>query len=156
MAIKLDMSKAYDRIEWPFLRAIMIQLGFKQHLVDLMMRCVQSTSFAFIVNGAPTGHIIPSKGMGQGDPISPYLFLFCNESLSSLLKNATEDDTIRGYQVCHNTKVISHFLFANDTKIFCGAKEEQAIGVKHLLWVYEVASGQSINLARQMCCLAKV
>jgi len=82
MAIKLDMAKAYDRVELPFLEQVMLRLGFRDHWVRLVMRCVTSVSFSFLVNETWRGHVVPSCGLCQGEPISPYLFLFCVQRLN--------------------------------------------------------------------------
>ena len=74
MAVKLDISKAYDCVEWSFLRQIMLKLGFDQHWVQLAMETVCTASYSMLINGEPKGFIKPSRGIKQGDPLSHYLF----------------------------------------------------------------------------------
>ena len=85
------------------------------------MKCIKSASFSFLING-----VIPSRGIRQDDPISPYLFLFITEGLSGLLKRAVARYTLHGYSLCNQVPVISHLLFADHTMIFCGATAAQA------------------------------
>ena len=87
MASKLDMSKAYNRVEWVFLEKIMQKMGFADKWRALIMKCVTTVSYSIKINGKPRGCIVPSRGIRQGDPLSPYLFLLCVEDLSALIKN---------------------------------------------------------------------
>ncbi|KAL5801568.1 hypothetical protein ACOSQ3_033200 [Xanthoceras sorbifolium] len=88
LALKLDMAKTYDRVEWGFLRGIMSKLGFEDNWIRLIMNCVTSASYSFLINGEARGKVFPSKGIRQGCPLLPYLFLLFAEGLSALLLNA--------------------------------------------------------------------
>jgi hypothetical protein len=85
-ALKIDMMKAYDRVEWNYLRGCLAKLGFTESWIDSVMRCVTSVRYAVRVNGELTKPVVPTRGIRQGDPISPYLFLLCTEGLSCLLQ----------------------------------------------------------------------
>ena len=85
MALKLDMSKAYDRVEWIFLDKILLKLGFQNSWVSLIMECISTVTYSILVNGEPQGMITSTRGLRQGDPQSPYLFLLCAEGLHAIL-----------------------------------------------------------------------
>ena len=100
MALKLDISKVYDRVEWNFLRGIMEKLGFPETWVDRVMGCVTTAQFLVLINGTPYGNFSPSRGLRQGDPLSPYLFLLCTEGFTSLLQKSELEGRIKGVSVC--------------------------------------------------------
>lgn len=144
-ALKLDMSKAYDRVEWSFLRQLMLKMGFDPQWVELIWSCISSVTFSFNLNGIKCGHIVPSRGLRQGDPLSPYLFLLCAEGLSKLLHGALVRKQISGLSLARNGFPISHLLFADDSLLFFKAKLSEAVVIRNLLKIYEGASGQEIN-----------
>ena len=141
MALKLDTSKAYDRVEWACLKGIMEKLGIHRRMVEVVMRCVCTVTYSIRINGQPKGRIIPSRGLRQGDPLSPYLFLLCAEGLSGLLRQQVESGSIKGVAVCHGAPRISHLFFADDSLIFCQATLEECAVLQQVLLVYESVSG---------------
>ncbi|KAE8794595.1 retrotransposon protein [Hordeum vulgare] len=114
-ALKLDMSKAYDRVEWAFLEKVMIQLGFSQGFVEQISKCMLTVRFRFKINGSCTDTVIPGQGLRQGDPISSSLFLICAEGLSALLNHAKSTGQIRGIRVAPDAQPVTHLLFADDS-----------------------------------------
>ena len=145
VAIKLDMSKAYDRVELVFLEAVMKKLGFAQRWVNLIMMCVCTTTFSVIVNGQPMGQIFPSRGIRQGDPISLYLFIICAEALSSLLSRVDSDGTLRGVPTSKKGSWINHLFFTDDSLLFCRADINQWQKLNKILQLYEKASRPKLN-----------
>ncbi|XP_059458269.1 uncharacterized protein LOC132187853 [Corylus avellana] len=148
MALKLDMSKAYDRVEWAFLEAIMVGLGFAEEWVGKVMTCVRTVTYSILINGQPYGKIVPSRGIRQGDPLSPYLFILCAEGLSTLLNKAEQEGQISGFPIARRGTKINHLLFADDSLLFCRASILEWARIQDVLEVYEKASGQQLNRSK--------
>ena len=123
MAIKLDMSKVYDRVEWIYLEVVMRRMGFDERWVRLTMTCITTISYSIQINYEPKGMIVPTRGIRQGDPLSPFLFLLCTEGLNGLISQVTNHGDIKGYALCKNSPRLTHLLFLDDSLLFCRATE---------------------------------
>ena len=148
MTLKLDMSEAYDMMEWRCLEKIMEKLGFAEKCRNLIMQCVTTIIYAIKFNRSARGHIKPSRGIRQGDPISPYLFLLCVEGLSALIKASVDDGQMEGVAICRGGPKLSHLFFADDSLIFCKAILAECDFLQCVLEVYKRASGQQLNRAK--------
>ncbi len=142
MALKLDMSKTYDRVEWKFLERVMQQMGFHPKWVTLMTECISTVSYSILINGAPHSFIKPSRGLRQGDPLSPYLFLLCAEGFHSLIHKAQLTGDLKGVSISIRGPKITHLFFADDSLLFSKASVQDCDRIQAILHVYEQASGQ--------------
>ena len=145
MAVKLDINKAYDRVEWGFLRQVMQKLGFNEKWVQLAMETVCMTSYLILINGELKGFVQPSRGIKQGDPLSPYLYLLCVEGLSGMIRRTVENRELHRVLSSPNGVCISHLLFADDSLLFCEVSIEESQHLMDILGLYEAALGQTIN-----------
>lgn len=146
LALKLDMSKAYDRVEWDFLEATLVKLGFAANWMQLLMACVRSVSLAVTINGKTGGHFHPLRGLRQGDPISPYLFLFTTDVFSALIQEACNSGSLSGIKLSHFGPSLSHLFFADDSLFFIKASRGDCSELMRIIDVYCEASGQLVNM----------
>ncbi|CAM8905994.1 unnamed protein product [Rhodiola kirilowii] len=154
-SLKVDMSKAYDRVEWPFLEKLLGKLGFADKLVARIMVCVVSVSYQIKVNDRVSSVIKPGRGLRQGDPLSPYLFLFCTEVLNAKMCRAVARNRLSGIQICRGAPTITHLFFADDSIFFIKATGAEARSLKETLNQYETISGQRINFEKSEICFSR-
>lgn len=154
-AVKLDLSKAYDRVEWAFLKEIMCRLGFNERWISLVHNRISTAQFSVIINKEMKGSFHSSRGLRQGDPLSPYLFLLIAEGLSSLISGANMEGRLSSISCSLEGPSISHLLFADDSLVFCKADEREMIHLKRLLLSYERASGESVNYEKSAMVFTK-
>ena len=117
MAVKLNMSKAYDRVEWGFIEGVMEKMGFHGKWIQLIMKCITTVSYSVIINGAVHGSIFHTRGLRQGDPLSPYLFLLFADGFSSLIKEAARNQMLSGISICRGCPMVTHLFFAEQSLV---------------------------------------
>ncbi|KAL9674710.1 hypothetical protein QQ045_002909 [Rhodiola kirilowii] len=147
-SIKTDMSKAYDRMEWSFLKQMMVKLGFPERWTRLVMECISSVRYKVKLNDLFLDIPPPERGLRQGDPLSPYLFLICSEWLSIKLAAEVCSKRLKGVRICHGAPMVSHLFFADDSIFFMKATEQNARRLRAILNEYEDLSGQRISAAK--------
>jgi hypothetical protein len=142
------MHKAYDTVEWDFLEKIMLKMGFHRRWVQLIMACVSSVRYNVRFNSMETDVFTPTRGIRQGDPLSPYLFLFVAEGLSRLLKGEESRGEIEGVRVCIDAPEVSHLLFADDSLILMHVDKRNADNLRSILDRYCANSDQRVSEAK--------
>ena len=133
---KLDIEKTYDHMNWEALFYLLGRMGLRLKWRRWIKACISFVCFSILVNGSPEGFFGNSRGLKQGHPLSPLLFLLVMEVLSRLLKKTEECNLIQGFHVGAVNSVevsISHLLFANDTILFCDASREQLLSIRLVL-----------------------
>jgi hypothetical protein len=123
--------------------------------VNLIMKCVESVSLSVRVNGHLSKLFKPTRGIRQGDPLSPYLFLVCTEGLSCMLKYTGPQILAKGVRVGIHAPWVSHLLFADDCLVFTQASERGGQRLQDILQLYQRGSGQMVNLAKSAIFFSK-
>ena len=148
MAIKIDLEKAYDKIEWSFIREMLLNLNFPCSLIDLIMSCLSSVSSSLLFNGGCLEPFRPSRGIRQGDPLSPYLFIICMEFLNHLIELKCADKSWNPVKTSRNGLPFSHLFFADDLVLFAHANPKNCLAIREVLNDFCAKSGQTISVAK--------
>jgi hypothetical protein len=112
--IKVDLSKAYDRLDWDFIHKILLEVNIPIEMINVVMSCVTTVKSNVLWNGARSDFFHPHCGVRQGDPMSPYLFVICMDKLSHLIMEAIDDGKWKPMRAGRNGPLISHLMFADD------------------------------------------
>lgn len=145
MAIKEDMEKAYDRVEWSFVLKVMENFGFNSKWIKWVEQCISTTSFSILINGSPFGNFRRTRGIRQGDPLSPLLFITCSEVLSRLLLREESQGRLKGIKVGRAAPSITHLLFEDDLPLFGKATLREATRLEECISKYMAWLRQKVN-----------
>ncbi|XP_062114805.1 uncharacterized protein LOC133827158 [Humulus lupulus] len=146
-AMKIDLSKAYDSIDWDFLENLLKDLCFPSKFIRWIMICLRGTSYALLLNGRIQGHFQGCKGLRQGDPIFPLLFVIVMDYLTRLFIKASKDKGFRFYPMCKSLNLVNLY-FADDLPIFCKANPQSVQILHSALIEFSLSSGLSINFSK--------
>uniref|UniRef100_A0A2N9G1C3 Reverse transcriptase domain-containing protein n=1 Tax=Fagus sylvatica TaxID=28930 RepID=A0A2N9G1C3_FAGSY len=148
---KLDLEKAYDHVNWGFLIYLLRRCGFSEKWRHWIMFCISTARFSILINGSSCDFFESSRGLRQGDPLSPLLFIIIMEALSKMMDKVVGGGLVLGFSVGMEAPrliMVSHLLFADDTLIFCDADPNQVLQLQYLLTWFEANSGLKVNLGK--------
>lgn len=146
--VKLDITKAFNRIEWPFLQAMLLALGFPMVWVWMVMHCVTSITFRIKSGADLLDQIIPSRGIRQGDPYHLTCLFYVWRVVTALLNWQVRLENIQGCKVARNALAISSLMFKDDSLVFFKASTSQVESLKFVLQSFEMASSLLVNLRK--------
>lgn len=148
MAIKIDLEKAYDKIEWSFIQEILFKFNFPGNLIKLIMSYVSSVSTSLLFNGGYLDSFHPSRGIRQGDPLSPYLFILCMKFLGHLIEDKCATKLWSPLKASRSGPSFSHLFFVDDLVLFASANPVNCHAINDVLQEFCLRSRQSVSEAK--------
>jgi len=145
MIIKLDMANAFDRVSHQFLKATLEKIGISSTFISRIMECISLPWTAPLINGRPSNYFRSSRGLKQGCPLSPFLYIIMAETLSIHLENQRRQKEITGISIVRGINGINHSLFADDTLLIGGASSLMERRFKQTLDLFLLVSGGKLN-----------
>ncbi|KAL0005366.1 hypothetical protein SO802_012927 [Lithocarpus litseifolius] len=145
MAVKIDLEKAYDRIEWSFVRDTLALFNIPPGLSKVIMSCISTSSIEVLFNGGALAAFNPSRGIRQGDPLSPYIFIMCMEVLGFLIRDKCDSNLWDPVSASRGGLAFSHLFFADDLVLFGRADRKNCLSMMDTLDCFCSISGQKIN-----------
>jgi hypothetical protein len=145
MLLKLDISKAFDKLNWDYMRAMLLAFGFDQRWVTWIMNLTSSAFFSILVNGIPSRTFSPTRGIRQGDPLSPFLFIIMAEGLGRSIQAAIAENRLKGLPLHGIHPPISHSQFVDDSLLMGTPTVREANAILDILQTFADASGLECN-----------
>ena len=148
LVFKIDFEKAFDRVNWDFVFDIFNAMNFGSKWIGWVRSIFTSSRISILVNGSPTQEFTPSRGLRQGDPLSPLIFNLVGEALSCLLTMGVSKGIFRGIESKGDIKNFTHLQFADDVILFINDDDSSVLGVKRTLQCFQVISGMKLNFEK--------
>ena len=145
MVIKIDLEKAYDGLEWSFIREVLCAANFPSEPIQLIMSCVTTVSTSILFNGGALEPFLPSRGIRQGNPLSPYLFILCMEVLGRIIEDKCNNKYWNPVKASKSGLAFSHLFCADDLLLFAKANQQNCESVREALDEFSMVLGQKIN-----------
>lgn len=143
--LKADVNKAFDTVQWHFVYAAMKAVNMPQQLISLVKNCLEASRVTILINGTGDGFLKPTRGLRQGCPLSPYLFILVMEFLTKGLQMAQRRGTIRGIRLARSAPIITHAMYADDLVLMGEATVQEVNELKRILGEFETHTGLRIN-----------
>ena len=144
MTLKIDLEKAYNKLEWSFIRDMLICFNIPKNLIDLTMSCISSVSTLLLFNGRALEHFLPTRGIRQGNPLSPYMFIMCMDYLGQLIQETCEDKSWIPIKASRRGPAFSHLFLVDDLVLFTKANMENCLVVREVLMIFAANRGRPL------------
>ena len=148
--MKIDFQKAYDRMEWSFLAQVLNNFGFCQQFIKIVYQCISTVRYTILIKGGVGPTMTPARGLRQGDPLSPYLFILGSEVLARVTNKAAGNGAINGVKLGHTSLAITKLMYADDVILICKAKQVEvstmAVSLEILCLVWSKYQSREIGI----------
>jgi hypothetical protein len=147
--LKIDLSKSYDRVDWSYIWLLLTHIGFEVPFIKWVMDCITSVSFEILINGVASPFFISERGLRQGCPMSPLLFLLVVEGLRKAIENVIRLGDFQGIQVTPGMR-ITHLFFMDNILIFCNGRVGDAKILAEIISLFHSTTGMQINVQKSI------
>jgi Reverse transcriptase (RNA-dependent DNA polymerase) len=144
-ALKADINKAFDSVEWAFIEHGLRKINVPESLNKLIVSCLRSSKITVLINGKGDGFFQPTRGLRQGCPLSPYLFIISMEFFTKAMDRALQEARIQGIKVARSAPILTHALYADDLVVFARANGNEVHQLQTILQEFGQVSGLQLN-----------
>lgn len=155
MLLKLDLEKTFDHLEWSFVRKILLYFNIHNSLTNLIMSCITTTTTSILINGTRTSYFSPSRGIRQGDPLSPYIFIMCIEIRFHMINQSVDYLNWHPIRISKHGLHMSHLFFDNDIMLLSKVNLQSYHAIIDVLNHFNQICGKKINFLKSKIFFSK-